>query len=159
VVFRKTSRGGERFDSSGNQVFFPNGIAAQKGYIPSTKVFRLDGIDLVRGFSAEEINKLANGTNIGEVVVDDVAYFLSFKFEPRYYVSDTFGMGIFFDAGRLYVNSVSLGSLRYSTGATFKVLTPVGSLDFDYGIKLNRNAPGDAAREKFGRFHLSIGFF
>jgi outer membrane protein insertion porin family len=150
---------GERFDSAGNQIFFSNGVAAQKGYIPSTKVFRLDGIDLVRGFSAEEINKLANGTNIGEVVVDDVGYFLSFKFEPRYYISDTFGVGLFLDAGRLYVNSVSLEDLRYSTGATFKVLTPVGSLDFDYGIKLNRNTPGTAEREKFGRFHLSIGFF
>lgn len=150
---------GERFDSAGNQIFFGNGLPAQKGYIPSTKVFRLDGIDIVRGFSAEEINKLPNGTNIGEVVVDDVGYFLSFKFEPRYYVSDTFGVGLFIDAGRLYVNSVSLGDLRFSSGATFKVLTPVGSLDFDYGVKLNRNTPGTAGREKFGRFHLSIGFF
>jgi hydrogenase-4 component E len=44
-------------------------------------------------------------------------------------------LGIFFDAGRVSVNEFIPFNLRTSVGAGFKFLTPVGSLDFDYGIK------------------------
>ena len=40
-----------------------------------------------------------------------------------------------------------------------KLLTPVGSLDFDYGVKLKRQIKPNGDNEQFGRFHLSIGFF
>jgi outer membrane protein insertion porin family len=148
-----------RRDELGNPIVREDGRAVLAGYIPSTKVFRLDGVDVVRGFSAEEINRLTSGVNVGEVVVDDTAYFLNFKIEPRYYMTDAFAVGAFLDAGRLYLRKVALSDMRWSTGASFKVLTPVGSLDFDYGLKLNRNRFDDGGRERFGRFHLSIGFF
>lgn len=149
----------QRQDDNGNPVFRDDGRPALRGYIPSIKVFRLDGVDVVRGFSAEEINRLITGTNIGEVIVDDTAYFFNLKLEPRYYASDTFAVGGFLDAGRLYVNRVAFGDLRWSAGMTLKILTPVGSLDFDYGLKLKRDRFDDGGRERFGRFHLSIGFF
>lgn len=149
----------ERLDKDGNPIFLSDGRISKTGFIPSTKVFRLDGIDTVRGFSAEEINRLTDGRNVGDVVVNDVAYFGNIKLEPRYYFNDTFAAGIFFDAGRVFLNKFNVSELRLSTGSTLKILTPVGTLDFDYGIKLKRERFSSELREKFGRFHLSIGFF
>ncbi len=149
----------ERLDENGDPIFLTDGRVSKAGFIPSTKVFRLDGIDTVRGFSAEEINRLTDGRNVGDVVVNDVAYFGNIKLEPRYYINDTFAAGVFVDAGRVFLNKFNVSELRASTGTTLKILTPVGTLDFDYGIKLKRERFSSELREKFGRFHLSIGFF
>lgn len=129
------------------------------GYIPSIKVFRLDGVDTVRGYSNEEINILSNQQDIGDVIIRSKAYFANIKFEPRFRVTDNFITGPFIDAGRVYINSFKPLELRSSAGLTLKLLTPVGSLDFDYGIKLKRKIKPNGDNEQFGRFHLSIGFF
>lgn len=129
------------------------------GFIPGTKVFRLDGVDNVRGFSDREINKLSSGFDISDTVIRDKAYFINFKFEPRYFMSDTSVLGVFFDAGRVYKDHFQPMKLRTAAGLSFKFLTPVGTLDFDYGVKLKREGTKHVDREKFGRFHLSIGYF
>jgi outer membrane protein insertion porin family len=67
--------------------------------------------------------------------------------------------GVFYDAGRVFVNSMDLSDLRDSVGVTFKIVTPVGTLDFDYGIKLLRKKDANGNLEDPGRFHVSIGFF
>lgn len=129
-----------------------------RGYIPSLKVFRLSGIDLLRGFSDNESNKLVNGTSLSDIIVRDSAYLINLKLESRYYFDDNSATALFLDAGRVYLNSVNPLDLRTSAGFSFKVLTPVGSLDFDYGVKLKRERY-DSGREKFGRFHITIGQF
>jgi outer membrane protein insertion porin family len=136
-----------------------DGSDSTKGFIPSVKVFRLDGSDSVRGFRSNEINLLESGDDIGNVVIRDKAFFTNIKIEPRYYASDAFVLGVFFDAGRVFVNSYKPLDLRTSAGATVKLLTPVGSLNLDYGVKLQRKNLPSGGRESFGRFHLSIGFF
>lgn len=138
-------------DSNGNQT--------TEGYIPNIKVFRLTGVDLVRGFADGEINRLVSGNDISEVRVDDTAYMASLKIEPRVFLSDQTMLGVFYDAGRVFVDSYDFSELRSSAGLTFKVLTPVGSLDFDYGIKLLRKRDSDGKLESPGRLHVSIGFF
>lgn len=148
-----------RLNSDGTKILNSDNTFQTKGYIPSIKVFRLDGQDNVRGFSNSEINRLSNGEAISDVRVQNTAYFANLKFEPRYYLSDSIGLGLFFDAGRVYVNHFQPLSLRTSVGGSFKFLTPVGSLDFDYGVKVERNRLNDGGREGFGRFHLSIGLF
>jgi outer membrane protein insertion porin family len=145
-------------NGSGNTELNSNGVLKTKGYIPSIKLFRLEGYDEVRGFEDSEINVVESGENIGKVVVQDSLYFANFKLEPRYNVTDVFQVGIFFDAGRLYQETFKPLKLRSSVGAGLKFLTPVGSLDFDYGIKLDRKIR-NGQQESFGRFHLSIGFF
>ena len=119
----------------------------------------MSGVDSVRGFSLNEINRLESGKNIGEVVLRNKAFFSNIKFEPRYYFSDRFAASIFIDGGRLYVGEFKPSSMRFGVGFGAKLLTPVGSLDFDYGFKLNRKDFSDGQREDLGRFHLSIGFF
>lgn len=146
-------------DANGNPLLNNNGVQRTHGYIPSIKVFRLDGYDEIRGYDEGEVNRLIGGTPIGEVVVQDEAYFTAIKFEPRYNLTDTFQVGVFFDAGRVSVDHFEPLNLRSSVGAGFKFLTPVGSLDFDYGIKLQRNTNSGQIRDSFGRFHLSIGYF
>ena len=129
------------------------------GFIPSIKVFSLSGVDSVRGFSLNEINRLESGKNIGEVILRDKAYFSNIKFEPRYYFNDRFAASVFIDGGRLYVGEFKFSAMRFGVGFGAKLLTPVGSLDFDYGFKVNRKDLSDGQREELGRFHLSIGFF
>lgn len=146
-------------DSNGNVILNSNGQPKTRGYIPSIKVFRLDGYDEIRGYDEGEINRLIDGTPIGEVIVQREAYFTALKFEPRYNLTDAIKIGVFFDAGRVYVDDFQPMKLRTSVGAGLKYVTPVGSLDFDYGIKLQRKTYSNQQRDSMGRFHLSIGFF
>ncbi len=145
-------------DSSGNPII-EDGKEQTKGYIPNIKVFRLTGMDQVRGFSDEEINKLPGNKDITEVRVQNKAYMANIKIEPRFFINDSVMAGFFLDSGRVFVDSFSLGELRQAAGITFKILTPVGTLDFDYGIKLLRKKNADGTLESPGRFHVSIGFF
>lgn len=131
-----------------------------EGYIPNIKVFRLNGVDIVRGYEDDEINRLPNSDqDISEVRIDEKAYMAVLKFEPRIFLSDTTMLGVFYDAGRVFVNEFEQDELRSSVGLTFKYLTPVGSLDFDYGIKLLRKTYDDGKVDSPGRLHVSIGFF
>ena len=147
------------YNEDGSVATNPDGTKRTTGYIPSIKVFRLDGVDAVRGFADSEINRLDTGVDINELRIQNLAFFANFKFEPRYYMSDTMALGVFFDAGKLYVNHFRPLSLRTAVGLSFKFLTQVGTLDFDYGVKTKRRRLNDGGREGFGRFHLSIGYF
>jgi outer membrane protein insertion porin family len=148
-----------KYNADGTPIYDENGDHATEGYIPSIKVFRLNGIDLVRGYAEDEINILPDGRDIGDVIIRDKAYFVNFKFEARYSVNSSLVVGPFFDAGRVFVNNIDLLDLRSSVGLTMKYVTPVGTLDFDYGIKTHRMSTAGGIEESFGRFHLSIGFF
>ena len=136
-----------------------NGTQQTKGYIPNIKVFRLTGMDIIRGYTDQEMNMLPGGKDVTEVRVDNKAYLANLKVEPRYFLNDSLMAGVFYDAGRVFVDRVDLGELRDSVGVTFKVITPVGTLDFDYGIKLLRKRDANGTLESPGRFHVSIGFF
>jgi outer membrane protein insertion porin family len=133
---------------------------AEKFFIPNIKVFRLDGFDEIRGYEDGEINRLIDSTPISKITVYNNAYFVAFKFEPRYNLSDSLQLDCFFDAGRVFINNFVPLNLRMSVGVGIKFLTPVGSLDVDYGVKLKRETYSyDKAKDAMGRLHLSIGFF
>lgn len=145
-------------DQGGLQRYDDNQIVLT-GYIPSIRVFRLDGQDTVRGFTDEEINKIDDGRDIGEVIVNDKVYMQVFKSELRYSFSDSIKLGVFFDAGSIQLGRFRPSHLRTSSGTTFKFVTPVGSLDLDFGVKTRRRRFDDSTREQFGRLHFFIGFF
>lgn len=129
------------------------------GKIPNIKVFRLTGADIVRGYEDGEINRLINGKDISEAEVNTRAYMINVKVEPRMFLSDSTMVGVFYDAGRVFVDEFDSTQLRSSVGISFKYLTPVGSLDFDYGIKLLREEDDSGTLDSPGRLHVSIGFF
>jgi outer membrane protein insertion porin family len=157
--FQKNLASDVLVDANGLSKKEADGSYQLKGFIPSIKVFNLNGVDSVRGYSPNEINKLDSGENIGDIVVRNSAYFSNLKLEPRYYFNDQFAFSLFIDGGRLFINSFKPLKMRFGAGIGVKVLTPVGSLDFDYGIKLKREEISGGHKEEFGRFHLSIGFF
>lgn len=137
-----------------------NGEITRKGRIPSTKLFRLTGVDLVRGYADDEINRLDSGLDISQETVDNVAYFTNIKVEPRFFVDDNTMWSVFFDAGGLSLHKYRPLKLRTSIGLSFRYVTPVGSLNFSYGFKLRRKRlPETGDLESPGRFHVSIGFF
>jgi outer membrane protein insertion porin family len=150
--------GGIQENLAKNEVIV-DGVTKTEGSIPPIKVFRLSGMDIIRGFSDEEMNALPNGQDISSVRIENKAYLANFKLEPRYFINDSFMAGVFYDAGRVFVDHFDLSDLRDSVGVTFKVVTPVGTLDFDYGIKLLRKKTANGSLETPGRFHVSIGFF
>ncbi len=141
-------------DSSGNPVLDVDGKPKTSGYIPPLKVFRLIGRDYLRGYSDLESGRLSDNTFINDAVVRGDAFFFNFRIEPRYYIGDYSAIAVFFDAGRVFVDKIEDFELLKSVGLSFKLYTPIGSLDFDYGIKLDR-VGGDS----FGRFHITIGQF
>ena len=136
-----------------------SGYSFPRGFIPSIKLFRLHGVDTVRGFANNEVNQLDSGIDISESPVSGQAYFANIKLEPRYHVNDHFMLGPFFDAGNVYIDNFRPNKLHSAAGFSLKYLTPVGSINFDYGMKLKRRVFPNNSREKFGRFHLSIGIF
>lgn len=148
-----------RLDGAGNQVFDANGVPLKKGFIPSIKVFRLSGIDTVRGFSEEEINRLDNGKDITTELIQNSVYLTNVKVEPRYRWTDDMVFGLFWDAGKVQIQKFEATDIRSSVGVSFKYLTPVGTLDLDYGMKLLRKRYADGTIESPGRIHISIGFF
>lgn len=138
---------------------YQQNLAGDNTSIPDIKAFRLTGSDTVRGFDFEEINRLSNGDLLANSTFSNDAYLINLKFEPRYYINDNMVMGFFYDAGRVFLEKPDFSDLRSSVGLTFKYLTPVGSLDFDYGLKTLRKKNSDGTLESPGRIHISIGFF
>ncbi len=139
------------------------GIQTNRGgtRIPAIKVFRLTGVDIVRGFAEDEINIVDDGNNqdIGDIDVTGRAFMSNYKIEPRYIIDDSMMLGFFYDAGSVQTDVYRPFDVRSSIGLSFKYVTPVGTLDFDYGFKLSRRRFSDGSRETPGRLHVSIGFF
>jgi len=127
--------------------------------IPNIKVFRLSGIDNVRGFDDVEINRMSDGKDIREHSVTEKVYFNNLKIEPRYFFNDQVALGLFLDMGKLYLDSFNPFSFRSSVGLSCKYITPVGSISLDYGVKLHRKKLSDGSLESPGRLGVSIGFF
>ena len=146
----------------GIQENLANGVnedGSSEGYIPNIKVFRLIGADFVRGYEDNEINRVSTLQDISEVEINKRAYMANIKFEPRLMLSDSTILGVFYDAGRIFVDEFKQDELRSAVGLSFKYLTPVGTLDFDYGIKLLRKRDENGNLDSPGRLHVSIGFF
>jgi len=127
-------------------------------YIPRVKVFRLEGIDNVRGYNSNEVNRVFGGEDISEFVIDDEASFFNFKAEVRREISSSIMLSSFYDLGKVMPGMFNFSNLNHSLGLSLKLLTPVGTLNLDYGLKLNREIV-NGEKEQFGRFHLMVGYF
>ena len=127
-------------------------------YIPGVKVFRLEGIDNVRGYDADELNRISGTSDISDYVINDQAVFMNLKLELRKVTSDVLMTSAFYDMGKLAPKGLDFNNLKQSVALSFKFLTPVGTLNLDYGIKLKREEVL-GKKEQFGRFHLMIGYF
>ncbi|MFY0580332.1 POTRA domain-containing protein [Cystobacter fuscus] len=106
------------------------------------------------GCSAELLTLLAGQPPVSE----GGELFTLAKTELRIPVRSSFDLGLFLEAGNLWLDQsvYQFSALRYTVGAGFRYVTPVGPLAFDVGINLD---PDEVLNEPWGQIHFSIGAF
>lgn len=83
--------------------------------------------------------------------------FLLFKSEVRFPLFGSFELGVFFEAGNLWLSApTSFGPFRTVAGGGIRYMTPIGPLAFDLGVNL---APDVALNEPAYVPHFNIGVF
>jgi len=80
------------------------------------------------------------------------------KAEVRLPVFSSLDLGVFFEAGNLWVDRTKfdVSALRPTAGVGLRYVTPVGPLAFDLGFNLDRD---EDFNEPSSQFHFSIGVF
>jgi len=117
--------------------------------VPIRERFFLGGQTTVRGFSENSVGP--HGKD-GNPQGGDLS--LNANVELDFPLLYGFGGAVFCDGGGVYLQerSISIHDFRRSAGVGLRYLTPIGPLNLDYGIKLDRRDGED-----FGAVHFSIG--
>ena len=124
----------------------PNEIKSQY-QIPIFKQFSLGGAGSLRGFSEQELN-------VQHMAILGTLSYVNYRTQIDFPFAGPLRFGPFLDAGNLIVDRYSLGMLRYGAGVGFHYKSPVGSVNFDWGFKVDPK-PG----EDPNFFYFSIGSF
>ena len=111
----------------------------------------LGGARTVRGFGFREVGpKDADGDPSGGEAS------LLFNVEVHFPFVAGLRAVIFFDAGQVYLkeddNLYDVGDLRYSAGGGLRILSPLGPISMDWGVKLDKRE-----NESRSEFHFGIG--
>ncbi|OFX26365.1 MAG: hypothetical protein A2V77_12755 [Anaeromyxobacter sp. RBG_16_69_14] len=148
------------------------------------KRFYLGGATTMRGYSEEEMipedvrsvyldQVRACSSSLSELGCSEVARqlaagqtlvsqggeaFLLAKAELRFSVWESVEMGVFVDAGNLWLDpgEASLADLRVNVGMGLRVLTPIGPAVLDLGVN---TSPDGRLGERYLAPHFSIGLF
>lgn len=131
------------------------------------RLFFIGGVNTVRGFALDSLvpEDVAREVLAGRLSLDSVGVragnlYLNPRAELRVPLTDTFGLGLFVDAGNVWSKATSIDAasdllqLRYASGAGLRASTPLGPIAFDGGFNL---AP--RPWEALGALHFSIGLF
>ncbi|AUX20614.1 hypothetical protein SOCEGT47_010860 [Sorangium cellulosum] len=145
-------------------------LVAESGTYPD-RLFFLGGVDSLRSHLAESLYpedgldeaRRAVGSG-GNVELYDIprggTVVLNPRAELRVPLTDLLQLGLFLDAGNLWVRARNVNldprTLRYALGAGLRVNTPIGPLALDYGFNL---APREELQEGTGALHFSVGLF
>lgn len=117
--------------------------------IPISQRYFLGGRTTVRGYRE---NSLGPRADDGSIIGGDML--LLGNSELRYSLTDAVAMHLFLDSGSVFLRDqgVSLGDLRYSTGAGVRYLSPIGPVGIEVGCPIARQT-GESAY----RIHFTIG--
>ncbi|NDC36916.1 MAG: outer membrane protein assembly factor [Proteobacteria bacterium] len=117
--------------------------------IPISQRYFLGGRTTVRGYKE---NSLGPRGEDDSVIGGDLM--LLGNTELRYSLSDAVVTHIFLDSGSVFLRDqgISLGDLRYSTGAGVRYLSPIGPIGVEVGCPIDRRS-GESAY----RIHFTIG--
>ena len=170
VVLAVSGRGGTIIPLTSGSVtppvkrFFLGGSTSLRG-------FREDGLiaeDQRRSYQKQVNDCKALATNIGctdaavtllarnEIASQGGEVFGLGKAEVRFPAFGAFDLGIFFEAGNLWLARPTGFSLRPVVGSGLRYVTPIGPLALDFGVNL---APDGAVNEPAFNVHFNIGLF
>ena len=119
--------------------------------VPIFERFYAGGARTIRGYNERKVGPLDSGTNdpIGgeSLLVGNVEYLFP--------LLDFLKWAAFYDIGNVWpkVGDFASGGLKAGTGLGFRVKTPIGPVNLDYGYPLN-SEPGESKRS--GKFYFSI---
>lgn len=122
--------------------------------LPTFERYFAGGTSTVRGFKLRDIGPSLGEGRFRRALGGDARFVLNN--EVRFPLVQQINLSgvTFVDAGNVYqeIEDFDPTDLRYGTGAGLRLLSPVGPIGLDYGIKIDRQ-PG----EDLGEFHLSLG--
>jgi outer membrane protein insertion porin family len=114
--------------------------------IPLIKTFRLGGYASIRGFTEDSINR-------DKFAIYGSLSFINLRTQFDIPLAGELKLAPFVDAGNLFLDILKAAPfLRAGAGVGLHYLTPIGPINFDYGVKINRQS-----NEKPGQFHFSVG--
>ena len=119
-------------------------IAGDRNDIPSELLFRTGGDTTVRGYAFESL-----GLKQGDAVLP-VRYYTVTSVEATRWISDTWGIAAFVDAGNAF-DALSNFRLAVGYGIGARVKTPIGPFRLDV-------AYGEQSREVRLHFSVGVGF-
>lgn len=122
--------------------------------VPVLERYYLGGASSVRGYP-EQLLGPTYVDESGVIKASGGKMMLLANVELRFPVFWLFWGELFTDAGNVWLetNDFRFSDIRSSSGGGIAILTPVGPLRFDYGLK-HRPRPGESP----GEFHISISF-
>lgn len=146
VIFVQSVRGGyiKDIDDRGEGVPFDK------------RGFTLGGRTTIRGFASYEFFPSTQEIGSSFRLTSSSTYEL-LKSEIRFPISDKHEItgAIFYDGGQVTIEGISFADTwRDAVGVGFRYNLPVGPLNLEYAIKLDKKT-----NESDGAFHLSIGVF
>lgn len=122
--------------------------------IPPIERFYLGGASSVRGYPEQLLGPVSYDGE-GNAVALGGRYMILGNLELRIPLFWLFYGTIFMDGGNVWrvVANINFLTLKASSGAGLALMTPLGAIRFDYGVKWF-----PAARESQGEFHIGISF-
>lgn len=136
------------------------------GDLPITQRFFGGGANSQRGFAERQLSPSVSDTdaegNPEKVIIGGVAS-IELSAEVRFplFHIRTLPIGgvVFLDSADVTnsTDELELGNLHYATGGGIRAITPIGSVRFDVGVRLNRRGPNEPSGDSRFAYHLSIG--
>jgi translocation and assembly module TamA len=137
-------------------VKFGSIIRNTKSLIPRDKLFFAGGANSIRGYGYQKIgehsadNKPLGGESVFE-----------FGIEPRYRISENFGIAIFVEGGNVYSSKLPkpFSKTMFGYGCGVRYYTPLGPIRLDLAFPVKRRKTADGSKHLDSRLnvYLSIG--
>lgn len=121
--------------------------------VPIFERYFVGGARSIRGYDERSIGPIdaSTGDPIGgeSIVVGSIEYTIP--------VIDVIKFAAFYDIGNVWAKYSDFFSNKLFSGTGFglRIKTPIGPMNLDYGIPLDKQ-PGDTSRNKSGKFYFSV---